>query len=230
MLHLLAFARLWTRALFFASLTALADRQPSNLTEEEASKNTAEYMKAMSAFESIDNFYALNHAKPVEALKPEASPDPQAYAKEESPRPTGEESNEAEAAPEEGAPAVKSEAKAQAKVTAEAKGEPQLPRDEPKLGSSKNAKDATQRAARPLFLRRRAEVIGLKAKPEFNGKRGKVTQFDRGKGRYAVELDDNGGSLQVRAANLRLIEEDAESQPAAHDDDDDDAVALEDNA
>lgn len=225
-MHSLAFARRLTLTSIICAFpcTALADRQPSNLTEEEASKNTAEYMKAMSAFESIDNFYALNHAKPVEALKPEAPPDPKAYAKEESPRPTGDESKEAEATPE-----VVPEVKTEAKAKAETKQEPSLSTEEPKLGSSKNAKDATQRAARPLFLRRRAEVIGLKAKPEFNGKRGKVTQFDRGKGRYAVELDDNGGSLQVRAAHLRLVEEDEEPQPAANDDDED-VVALEDNA
>jgi len=203
------------------------DRQPSNLSEEEANKNTAEYMKAMSAFESIDNFYALNHAKPVEALKPEAVPDPKDYATQDdsvSPRPTGSETKDTEAKPVEQSPA-----EPEGKTDSKAEKEPSFSNDEPKLGSSKNAKDATQRAARPLFLRRRVEVVGLKSKPEFNGKCGKVTQFDRGKGRYAVELDGNAGSLQVRAANLQLIEEEEETLLAPAEEAED-AVALEENA
>jgi hypothetical protein len=188
------------------------DRQPSNLSEADAAKNTAEYMKAMAAFESIDSFYATQHAEPVDqAWKADKAGG--ADTSGSSPRPTGEESGGGESAVGRSSAAAPAPAPAPAAAPpAEAKApEPPKPGEAPELGTSKNAKDAVSRArSAPLFLRRRVEVTGLKAKPEFNGKRGKVTQFDRGKGRYAVELDNKEGSLQVRAANLKLADDDEE--------------------
>lgn len=162
-------------------------------------------MKAMAAFESIDTFYATQHAKPVDqAWKSDKGGG--AEASGTSPRPTGEEAG-GEGSASKPAPA-QTEATAPAAAAAAAEPPEPKPGEAPELGTSKNAKDAVSRArSAPLFLRRRVEVTGLKAKPEFNGKRGRVTQFDRGKGRYAVELDNKEGSLQVRAANLKLADE-----------------------
>ena len=194
------------------------DRQPANQSEEQATHTTSEYMKAMAAFESIDNFYALNHAKPVESLKPDAPPDPKQYAPKEpegvSPRPTGAETKADSAE----APASKPKGEAGASdgsgeeiSTSQPDPAKTAPILEPKLGASQNAKEATARAKAPLFLRRRVTVVGLQAKPEFNGKCGLVTQFDRSKGRYKVELDSKEGTLQVRVANLKVIDHEQET-------------------
>lgn len=187
------------------------DRQPSNVSEADAAKNTAEYMKAMAAFESIDSFYAMQHAKPVDqAWKVDKAGSVEACGS--SPRPTGEAGEESGGGESSASRSPAAAAAPAAATPPEAKAPgPRKPGEAPELGTSKNAKDAVSRArSAPLFLRRRVEVTGLKAKPEFNGKRGKVTQFDRGKGRYAVELDNMEGSLQVRAANLSLINDEEE--------------------
>ena len=55
-------------------------------------------------------------------------------------------------------------------------------------------------------------VLGLEGRPELNGVRGTVGEYDAAKGRYAVDLDGERGSLRggpcrcvkgVRSARLR---------------------------
>jgi hypothetical protein len=145
------------------------DRQQGDISDEEVSRRTAEYMKAMSAFEAIDSYYATHHARPVEPLQPDAA------------APTGG-------------------------------SERPKPRSEPHEVSSlpgrrKTAGAATERASRPMLLRRRVEVTGLKAKPEYNGRIGTARFFDPVKGRYAVELDGGDHPLQIKEANLKLLPE-----------------------
>merc|ERR1712038_2022420 len=43
---------------------------------------------------------------------------------------------------------------------------------------------------------------GLVSKPERNGDRGMVKQYNRSKGRYVVVLEDSDGTMSVKASNL----------------------------
>ena len=155
------------------------DRQPANLPDEVQEKNTAEYMKAMAAFESIDAYYTANFAtatgkggRPVDISDTTDAP----MAPKVQPAP-----------PEAGKDTV-----------------------------NRNAAVATARAARPLLLKRRVVVHGLLAKPEYNGRIGTATQFDRKVQRYAVELDarpspgafTKGEKLKVKEGNLKVVVED----------------------
>ena len=47
------------------------DRQPPGLSDEQIAQNTAEYMRAMAAFESIDTYYAANFAEKPQPPPPE---------------------------------------------------------------------------------------------------------------------------------------------------------------
>ena len=204
------------------------DRQPPGLSEEQIAQNTAEYMRAMAAFESIDTYYAANFAEKPQAAAAgapgTAAVDGTTAAKstDTSPRePTG--SAAAAAAPN--APATSEPAVDVSDNNAQEPTKPKGPAYGPTIGKgmagtgmpeplgvSENAKAAKARAARPLLLKQRVEVMGLQAKPAYNGRTGVAIQFDRNAGRYAVELDpsgdgDKGGEkLKVREANLKLVE------------------------
>ena len=52
-----------------------------------------------------------------------------------------------------------------------------------------------------LQVGNRVRLHALQAKPEHNGKAGKLVAWDAGSGRWTVALD-GGGSLRVKAANL----------------------------
>ena len=167
-----------------AVLRCHPDRQPSGQSDELQAENTAEYMKAMAAFEAIDAHYASRFAERAPssvAAQAAAAPPPSAAAEPPGPAatPTG-------------------------------------------AAATTSAAAATARAARPLLLRQRVEVMGLQAKPEFNGRVGTAVHFDRAAGRYTVELerasssrDEGGGEkpvekaliekLKVREANLRWL-------------------------
>ena len=67
--------------------------------------------------------------------------------------------------------------------------------------------------------RNRVQVVGLKGRPELNGKEGAIGEFNEAKGRFPVHLDD-GEAVLVKQANLMAInaaisEEDALSFGAA---------------
>ena len=67
--------------------------------------------------------------------------------------------------------------------------------------------------------RNRVQVVGLKGRPELNGKEGTIGEFNEAKGRFPVHLDD-GEAVLVKQANLMAInaaisEEDALSFGAA---------------
>ena len=48
-------------------------------------------------------------------------------------------------------------------------------------------------------------IEGLKAKPELNGRLGRVQAYSTDKGRYAVMLDDNAAPMAVKAGNLTRV-------------------------
>jgi len=51
---------------------------------------------------------------------------------------------------------------------------------------------------------RSVAIQGLVAKPELNGRTGSAVSFDYDKGRYSVELDDDGSSFMIKPCNLLL--------------------------
>ena len=199
-----------------AVLNSHPDRQPSSLTEAEAATRTADYMRVMAAFETVDAFHAVHHAKPVE----------QAWRKGGHQAAGGDSRGGGEGGGGGGAARDISGAasfSAKPSVSACSHGEENSACSAAKISlasgeapvelASKSAKNAVSRARlAPLFLHERVELVDLQARPELNGKRGKVTRFDRGKQRYAVEMDNRAGSLQVRVTNLKLLTEDEEHQ------------------
>ena len=98
---------------------------------------------------------------------------------------------------------------AYAHATATAPREPAVKVETPTFASVREptpgAAAATARAARPMLLKQRVEVHGLQARPEFNGRVGIATAFDRNAGRYAVDIGGGNKPLKVREANLRLL-------------------------
>ena len=46
------------------------------------------------------------------------------------------------------------------------------------------------------------KIVGLVAKPELNGKSGKVVEFITAKGRCAVQLDDGGDKILLKPTNI----------------------------
>ena len=49
---------------------------------------------------------------------------------------------------------------------------------------------------------RRVLIVGLVAKPEFNGRAGTALSFDDDKGRYFVEFDEPSSSMLIKPCNL----------------------------
>ena len=66
------------------------------------------------------------------------------------------------------------------------------------------------------LLGSRVRVVGLQARPEFNGKVGRVYSFDNEKGRAGVHLDnDDGPGLWVKPSNLvEMVDARREEEPA----------------
>jgi len=54
------------------------------------------------------------------------------------------------------------------------------------------------------LLGKRVVVNGLQAKPELNGRHGIASDFVESKGRYAVNLEDGGGSFALKPDNLSV--------------------------
>ena len=71
------------------------------------------------------------------------------------------------------------------------------------------------------LLGKRVVIQGLQAKPELNGKRGIAGGFDDSKERYAVALEDGGGSFKLRAANLEEAPKKAWAEGGGSNEDDD---------
>ena len=194
------------------------DRQPANMSDEALAANTAEYMKAIAAFESIDEYYTSHFAEK-----------PAAAGEGTSPR----EATGAAGAPAAAEPTVDLSDAAHSgfqdldspspPAAAEGKDAAAAAGSDADKGPSKFAASATARASRPLLLKQRVRVHGLMAKPEYNGRTGRAVQFDRTALRYAVELDalgpeeeggeDTGGEkLKVREGNLKLLAEEEEEE------------------
>lgn len=79
-------------------------------------------------------------------------------------------------------------------------------------------------AAAPL-LKRRVVLVGLSAKPELNGRRGKAVSYNPSSGRYGVRLDGarsdpiNGAErIALRPANLQQEEEEVAPDPPSRPD------------
>ena len=72
------------------------------------------------------------------------------------------------------------------------------------------------------LLGRTVVLCGLSGKPEFNGRRGKVLQFDEERERYAVQLCDEASVLLLRAENVRPVDDDEGEEEEDDDDDGDD--------
>ena len=75
------------------------------------------------------------------------------------------------------------------------------------------------------LLGRTVVLCGLSGKPEFNGRRGKVLQFDEERERYAVQLCDEASVLLLRAENVRPVDDD-EGEEEEDDDDDGDQPII----
>ena len=52
--------------------------------------------------------------------------------------------------------------------------------------------------------RNRVQVVGLKGRPELNGKEGAIGEFNEAKGRYPVHLE-GGESVLIKMMNLVAI-------------------------
>jgi hypothetical protein len=153
------------------------DRLPANLASEAAEEHAAAFTQAMSAFEAIDMFYAQHHAPET----PEMGPDP------------GSAPPPGAGAPPPGDASDAKPATAPSTVTGG---------DKPKAQPTVSAKEATARAARPLLYKRRVQITGLQAKPEYNGQFGRCTAYDKKAGRYAVQLESESHTLKVKEGNL----------------------------
>ena len=60
------------------------------------------------------------------------------------------------------------------------------------------------------YLQKRVLIHGLQAKPELNGKHGRVIKHVAEKDRFQVDID-GGGQLLLKMANLKLAEEEGEA-------------------
>jgi len=57
----------------------------------------------------------------------------------------------------------------------------------------------------------RVTLLGLRARPELNGKHGKAMRFMEDKQRFAVQLDEGGEALLLKAENLQRLEDEPPS-------------------
>lgn len=101
-------------------------------------------------------------------------------------------------------------------------GAPPPPRDvEAELVAAVDAAVADGRVIKQLptpceapLLGKPVRIDGLQAKPELNGTRGRATDFDEPKGRYAVKLAA-GGFLLLKPASLTEVDEEPPPEGAA---------------
>lgn len=163
------------------------DRRPASRPDEQVAADTATFTRAMAAFEVIEAYYMAHFV----GVGSDASPVTLAAS------PGGRH----------GAVAVRREAAENAAAQNRCCPPIAAPNDDGGthcIEPGSPAAAATARAARPLLLRQRVEVAGLRMKPHFNGRRGLVTAYDREAGRYAVQLD-SGEGLKVCEKNMQLI-------------------------
>ena len=71
------------------------------------------------------------------------------------------------------------------------------------------------------------QVCGLCNRPEYNGRRGRVLQYDEAAGRYAVRLEQEEGEepevgavLLLRTDNMRRLDGEEEGEDAEEDEED----------
>ena len=60
-------------------------------------------------------------------------------------------------------------------------------------------------ALQPVSAATTVRMRGLQAKPELNGQRGVVTDFDASSGRCSVQLEDGRGPYKIKPENLEEV-------------------------
>ena len=74
------------------------------------------------------------------------------------------------------------------------------------------AAEAEAAAAAPIPIATTVHLCGLQAKPELNGQRGVVTDFDASSGRCSVQLEDGRGPYKIKPENLEMVTEKREKK------------------
>ena len=72
--------------------------------------------------------------------------------------------------------------------------------------AAREGSESTPLSSPPLpsiLVGARVELHGLRAKPELNGQRGVVTDFDASTGRCSVQLEDGRGPYNIKPGNLK---------------------------
>ena len=69
----------------------------------------------------------------------------------------------------------------------------------------KNMYTRSDEVARKLIAGKPVRFVGLVSRADLNGKTGRVADYNAATARYSIEVDNSGGRVAVKAANLEWL-------------------------